>query len=373
MKTKLLFLKVISIGFIFTSCSSTLQITDIKKSKEVTFEPKFISKEIDNNLSLKIEPIDAKSINKEIQNSLSFDGGYSTEKNYSYYSYLNESKKESSSERKLRETIIKLFEQVDNLFKSKQITISQAFKFKEKIYSTLVQQKLDFGYEKPEYNNIVDNISDNINPYYSNYKYLSLYKLTFENKENQIKDLKIEDFQVFSEGELLYPFKNSYFESAFKKKELNENPQDQEKLKTIYRMNMPDNIRLLGNQPIIKYFSTPALNNENQNLVVNYINGEKVVDFKFNVSTKEKSTEVKLLQYKIKYTKSNGYPNFNIIQLNESDYLLKNDKFFLEKSNENLKLLTLNVDRYREEVKLTITNFSTNNLTKNTIVVDNKN
>lgn len=362
MKAKLFFLKVLSIGFIVTSCTSTLQITDVKKSKEVTFEPKFISKEIDNNLSLKIEPIDAKSINKEIQNSLSFDGGYSTEKNYSYYSYLNESKKESSSERKLRETIIKLFEQVDNLFKSRQITISQAFKFKEKIYSTLVQQKLDFGYEKPEYNNIVDNISDNVNPYYSNYKYLSLYKLTFENKENQIKDLKIEDFQVFSEGELLYPFKNSYFENKL----------DQEKLKTIYRMNMPDNIRILNSQPIIKYFSTPALNNENQNLVVNYINGEKVVDFKFSVSTKEKSTEVKLLQHKIKYAKTNGYPNFNIIQLNESDYLLKNDKFFLEKSNENLKLLTLNVDRYREEVKLTVTNFTTNNLTKNTIVVDNK-
>ena len=362
MKTKLLFLKVISIGFIITSCSSTLQITDIKKSKEVTFEPKFISKEIDNNLSLKIEPIDARSINKEIQNSLSFDGGYSSEKNYSYYSYLNESKKENSSERKLRETIIKLFEQVDNLFKSRQITISQAFKFKEKIYSTLVQQKLDFGYEKPEYNSIIDNVSDNVNPYYSNYKYLSLYKLTFENKESQIKDLKIEDFQVFSEGELLYPFKNSYFENKL----------DQEKLKTIYRMNMPDNIRILNSQPIIKYFSTPALNNENQNLIVNYINGEKVVDFKFNVSTREKSTEVKLLQHKIKYTKTNGYPNFNIIELNESDYLLKNDKFFLEKNNENLKLLTLNVDRYREEVKLTITYFTTNNLTKNTIVVDNK-
>lgn len=362
MKTKLLFLKVISLGFIVTSCSSTLQITDIKKSKEVTFEPKSIAKEIDNNLSLKIEPIDAKSINKEIQNSLSFDGGYSTEKNYSYYSYLNESKKESSSERKLRETIIKLFEQVDNLFKSKQITISQAFKFKEKIYSTLVQQKLDFGYEKPEYNSIIDNVSDNVNPYYSNYKYLSLYKLTFENKESQIKELKIEDFQVFSEGELLYPFKNSYFENKL----------DQEKLKTIYRMNMPDNIRILNSQPIIKYFSTPALNNENQNLIVNYINGEKVVDFKFNVSTREKSTEVKLLQHKIKYVETNGYPNFNIIELNESDYLLKNDKFFLEKSNENLKLLTLNVDRYREEVKLTITNFSTNNLTKNTIIVDDK-
>lgn len=372
MKTKLLLLKLAFVAIGLSSCSSTMQITDIKKSKEITFDPTFISKEIDNNLFLKIEPIDAKSINKEILNSLSFDGSYSLEKNYRYYTYLNENKKENSSERKLRETIIKLFEQVDNLIKSNQLTPSQAIKFKDKIHSSFVLQKNDSGSEKPEYNNIIDNISENINPYYSNYKYFSLYKLTFENKESQIKDLEINNFQVFSEGELLYPFKNSYFESAFKKKELNENPQDQEKLKTIYRMNMPDNIRLLGNQPIVKYFSTPALNNENQNLIVNYINGEKVVDFKFNVSTREKSTEVKLLQHKIKYVETNGYPNFNIIELNESDYLLKNDKFFLEKSNENLKLLTLNVDRYREEVKLTITNFSTNNLTKNTIIVDDK-
>ena len=53
-------------------------------------------------------------------------------------------------------------------------------------------------------------------------------------------------------------------------------------------------------------------------------------------------------------------------------YVSQNDKFFLEKTNENIKLLTLNVDRHREEVKLTITNFTTNNLTKNTIIVDNK-
>ncbi|HUH34712.1 MAG TPA: hypothetical protein VL022_02680 [Moheibacter sp.] len=370
MKTKLLTLKFISF-LIISSCSPTLMITEVIKTKDVTFEPKFISKEIDDNLFTNIEPIDAKSINKEILNSLSFDGSYSYEKNYIYYNYLKENQKESSSERKLRETIIKLFEQVDILHNSNQITLPQSFKFKEKIYSTFVEQNLDYGEHKPEYNTISDNISNNINPYYSNNKYFSLFKLTFKNKESQIKDLKIEDFQVFSEGELLYPFKNSYFENKFKKVELMNNDNDQEKLKTIYRMNMPDNIKILNNQPIVKYFSTPALNSENQNLIVNYINGEKVIDFNFNVHTKENTTEIKLIQHKIKYKKRSIYPNFNIIEVNDIDYLLKSDKFYLEKNNENLKLFTLNVDKNNKKVKLTVTTFNTNNLIKNTIIVDN--
>lgn len=366
MKAKLFLFKLVLVTFGFNSCSSTLQITETKKTREMIFLPKEISKELDSNLLLKIEPIDAKSLNREISHSLSFDGG-SSEKNSSYYTYLNENRTESSSERKLRESIIKIYEEIDNLAKSNKLTYNQAYLFKEKIYYYFVRGNNSFGNEKPNYNYMDDNIRGDINPYFSNGKYFSLYKLTLENKNQQVKDVKIENFQVFSEGELLYPFKNSYFENKFK------DDKNQEKLKTIYRMNMPDNIRILNNQPIVKYFSTPALNNENQNLIVNYVNKENIIDFKFNVTTKERSTEVKLLQHKIKYAKTNGYPNFNIIQLNESDHLLKNDKFFLEKSNENIKLLTLNVDRYREEVKLTVTNFTTNNLTKNTIVVDNKN
>lgn len=111
--------------------------------------------------------------------------------------------------------------------------------------------------------------------------------MTFENTENEIKDLKIDNFQVFSYGELLYPFKNSYFENKFK------DEKDQDKLKTIYRMNMPENVRVVSKQPITKYFSTPALNDENKNLIVNYIKDGKVIDFEFNVITKKQITQGK--------------------------------------------------------------------------------
>ena len=367
MKTKLLLLTVVGGFFVLNSCASAVQLTETKKVKEVVFRPKVISKEIEGNLKLKIEPIDAKSINEEIQNSLSFDGGYFSEKSYSYYSYLKEDKDLSPSERRLRETMINLFEGIDDLYKSNQISLVQSYLFKEKVYNNLVVKNSNFGSEKPEYNEFKGNVSGDVNPYYSNGKYFSVYKLTFENTEKQVKDIKIDDFQIFSQGELLYPFKNSYFESKFKEED------GQEKLKTIYRLNMPDNIRILNNQPIVKYFSTPALNNENQNLVVNYIDDGNVVDFTFDVTTKEILTDVNLFPYQIEYKKFDSFLNFNIIKVDNRDYLVKKDKFYLEKNDEIVELLTLNIDSYRKKVNLSVTKFTTNNLMKNAIVVENKN
>jgi len=374
MKTKLFFLKIISLGLIVTSCSS-LPKNKTKIIIETSFEPRSIEKKIDNDLSLTIEPINADGINNEILNSLSFDGSYYFETDYEYFGYLNGQEKLSNSEKKQKESLIKIFEQIDQLRNNDQLTFNQSVLFKEKTYTHFILKEVNgqYGEVEPDFTNLYNkSMSEKINPFFSGNKHFSVFKLTLKNNKKEIQDVKIEDFQVFSEGELLYPFKNSYFESAFKKKELNENPQDQNKLKTIYRMNMPDNIRLLNNQPIVKYFSTPALNDENKNLTINYINENKVHDFNFDVNTKKQIMQVQLFEHKIKFKKVNGHPDFNIIQLNEVDYLLKKNLFYLEKNNDKMMLLSLDVDFYNAKIKLTTTNFSTNNLTKNTIVVDNK-
>lgn len=370
MKTKLLFLKVISLGFIVTSCSSSrLDYQERTKTiTKTTFTPQYISKEIQPNLTVNIEPIKADSINREIYNSLRFDGSYYSEMNQVYYAYMK-NKELSYSERKLQESIENLFSQVDQLRDNKEIDFYQAILFKEKIFDFYIKKDIQqqFGETEPDFSpSRKNNIYGNINPYFSENRYNSIYKLVFENKENEIKDLRAEDFQIFSNGELLYPFKNSYFENKFK------NEIDEGKLNTVYRMNMPDNIRIPNNQPIIKYFSTPTLNPENQNLVINYILNGKVIDFNFKVITTQEVTKIRLEPIYINYTSKNGSQNFNLINTEGVDYLIKKDVFLLEKNNDILKLLTLNVDFYNEKVKLTTTNFTTNNLTKNTIVVDNK-
>ena len=371
MKAKLFFLNLISIAFIFNSCSSTrLDYQERTKTiTKTTFTPQYISKEIQPNLTVNIEPIKADSINKEIYNSLRFDGNYYSEINQVYYAYIK-NKDLSYSERKLKESIENLFSQVDQLRDNKEIDFYQAILFKEKIFDFYVKKDIQnqFGETEPDFSpSRKNNIYRNINPYFSEEKYNSTYKLTFENKESEIQDVKIDAFQIFSNGELLYPFKNSYFETKFKEEK------DQGKLKTVYRMNMPNNIRIPYNQSIIKYFSTPALNPKNQNLVINYMINGKVIDFNFNVITTQEVTKIKLEPIYINYTSKDGSQNFNIVNTEGVDYLIKKDVFLLEKNNDILKLLTLNVDFYNEKVKLTTTNFSTNNLTKNSIVVDNKN
>lgn len=92
MKTKLLFLKVISIAFILNSCSTTLPLNRTKTIIETSFDPKSVQKEIEKNLNLTIQPINADGINKEILNSLTFDGSYYSETNNKYYGYINEEK-----------------------------------------------------------------------------------------------------------------------------------------------------------------------------------------------------------------------------------------------------------------------------------------
>lgn len=369
MKSNLILLSFIASSIIISACS-TKQLTKTVhvKTTKTQFTPQLISHNLDGKLKLTLEPIDAKNINKEVFNSTNLDGSYSKEQSFSYYQYLTDNKNLSSYERKLKETIIKVFEGIDELYNKKEINLDQSNLFKEKVYTYYILDNLNYGFDGSEVDKVQDDFLGESNPYLSNGKYLSLYKLSFTNSDDQVKDVDIKDFQILSENELLYPFKIDYFEGIYS------HPKDEQKLRTIYRINMPANIRLVKNQSVSKYFSTPAINLENKKLVINYIKDNNVKDYEFQVKIDEVLKEVKLDQFKIRLKNPMPLPHFYIYQYANNNLLLKGYDFFIDrdKQNQKAKLLALYVDRYKGKVNLTITEFSGSESPNKIIKINNK-
>jgi hypothetical protein len=117
---------------------------------------------------------------------------------------------------------------------------------------------------------------DTYNPFKVNEKYLTTFKVIFTNEMEKIVKISADNLQIISGYEQLAPMRTEYFE-----KNLSGNS---EKLKNIYRMNLPDNLTIAPHQSIIKYFAVPTINLDVKQLMVNFISEEKVFTFNFNVT-----------------------------------------------------------------------------------------
>jgi len=361
------------INFLALSALLLLGSCGVKKDTIVTytesysteFTPNFLEKNLEDDLKLKIEPINGSDLNREFYLNSNLDGNYSKESSFSYFNFINNS---TSSDRK-SESIKRLFNKLDELVLNDELSKYQASLFKEKIYTYFILDTSNYGFNGSENFSASNEILTEFNPYYSNKKYLSVFKMTFENASSDIKQISIKDFQVFSKDEVLHPFSNEFFDKQFSSEK------DQDKLKQIYRVNMPDVLRLLKNQPTVKYISTPALNIGNQKLVVNFIKGDKSVDYTYNVEVKKKKEEVRLNSYGIKYKLINGYPNFNIYSYEDFNILMNSDKIFINEKfdSETHYIYTLNVDFKRGDLKLSKTKFIPSEQKNNIILIQNKN
>lgn len=365
MKINYFFLALCSTATLLSSCGPKLQLTKeiTYKSFKAEFKPNEIAHEIDKGLNLTINPIDAKEINDELLKASNLDGNFSKEEVTSYYKVLNGIDGAVKLGKKQRQTLTKIFDQIDKLQAKGQISKDQSVAYKEKVYTHFILIDYDYGYDGSEVEIYSEGTRATANPYFRNGKYLSVYKLSFVNSENQIKEVKSDDFQVLSESELLYPFKNAYFETLYK--------DEQEKLKTIYRINMPDMIRVIKNQHVSKYFSTPPINPNNRKLVVNYIKDGKVKEYAFDIHTMEQTNVINLDRYMIKFKKFDPSPKFNIIETNEYSIPLKGQHVYINRaeiSNEFI-LKTLSVNWIDGKVSLFSKTFKPGEVQKKVITV----
>ncbi len=265
---------------LFVSCAANkLAKTTVYTHSTVEFKPTSVSKTIAPDVSLAIEPIDARDLNIGVFESYNRDGGYEKE-HTEYHAYMT---KDGSSlplnERRKFKNIEKRFEIIDNMLAQGDISSMISALFKEKIYLNEILDRntgLD-GSETRVFNGGKE-IYDDLNPYKIDTRYLSLFKITLNNKSGEIRSFNIEDFQVSSANEQLYPFKMEYFESTLKG--------ENEKMKYIYRMNMPNELKVTPRQTVEKYIATPAINIGNDTLMISYISNDSVTEFPFSVSIK---------------------------------------------------------------------------------------
>lgn len=255
-------------------CSSSKKISKTINHQyyNITFTPKSVSKIGVGKVKLEITPIDAASINRETFEAASRDGNYEKELALSIEKRKIELDTYSKAQRARINGRINAIELINKLERENQIPSNTAYQLKSRIW-----YGEEYGKDGTEVTSLsdVESYPDNFNPYKINQKYLSVFKVTFENESNEIEKINLKEFQVVSGEELLYPLGIEYFEDN-----LEEQP---EKMKNIHRMNMPNELIITPRQRITKYLAIPAINPRNDKLQIQMIKDTKIVNFDFKV------------------------------------------------------------------------------------------
>lgn len=244
---------------------------------DVDFNPLSQKEEIDQSFFVEIFPLDAPEINKVCMDLISFDGRY--EINNFSKSYFEEyyvstySKLRSSQERKEFQFRKQMAEFVFEKIEKREIPKKAGQDLIKKIFDKTSGTDGDVEIER-----LASDYSGQFNPYKVSSKYLSVFKVVFENKSNIPKTIKLENFIINSGPEQLYPFKINYFESLYSNQ--------QDLLRLIYRLNFPDELIVPPGEVVEKYFSIPALNINTQKISVRYLNESISSNFPFEVNWK---------------------------------------------------------------------------------------
>lgn len=331
-----------ALTWLLLSCGSNKLI-----QKEITgnytnviFTPKEINKSLPNNLSLTIEPIDAKTLNQEIFETMMRDGGYEKQL---YSSDIFVEQKLTKNERRILERYKVVEKYINDLLSESKINQQVAVLFKERIINSLFGTEIGTpGFDGSEiHSSLGNNRYSEFNPYRVNNNYLSLFRLHFNNKSNSILSVDLGSFQVSDNRELLYPFNNEYFDKNLK--------DDSEKMKYIYRMNMPDKLTITPSQQTVKYISIPAINPNSEEINVSYIIGNEVVtySFKLNVETIKEKFVYLLYNIEIKNRNRSLYgedQQYVLLIENENNIIfpLRDNTLFINET-EKSKPLTIHV------------------------------
>lgn len=265
----------------------------------ITFTPKESEQLLSESFTLSVEPIGAKDLNLEVAETIMRDGGY--EKRYSTSTDLFEDiNKLSRSQRRKIENYLKTVEFIGKLYEENHFDQYVQNALLEKTHNEYLLGE-PFGYNGTEkYQNSGEDsyysaYYEDFNPYRLNNRYLSIFRLKFINTGSEINEVNIDNFQITNNLEQLYPFKIEYFE--------NNEEVDSEKMKFIYRMNMPDNLVVTPSQSVVKYISTPAINPMSNDITISYIKDNSVINYPFELHAERVVDKISLSIYYLNYNK----------------------------------------------------------------------
>jgi hypothetical protein len=275
--------------FLYSCTPKIIEKFITHKYSNLNFEPTQISNSNMEGLEITVIPIDAKKLDLETFMAASRDGNY--EKEFATEVELEKERNarlKNSERDNLLDFKIKALESIDQLVQTNEITADVGILFKFRIWRGPEEGKDGSEIESLTQSRTSPNM---FNPYILNNRYLSLFKITIENTSSEIKKIGIEDFQVLAKEELLSPYEISFFESNL--------DNNTEKLKNIHRFNMPKELIITPSQKVSKYIAIPGINQNKKSVIVQYINENKFIDFKFDLSMDKEEKVHNLTEYKM--------------------------------------------------------------------------
>lgn len=367
MKPTQLFLFVLITQFII-GCAPARKISKKTISHNyynITFSPEQIQKPGLGKVDVTITPIDAASINRETFEAASRDGNYEKELAIAIEKQKSELEGLSRIEKARINGKINGIDAVSKLEKENQIPTNTAYQLKLRIW-----YGEEYGKNGTEVASLsdVETYADNFNPYKINEKYLSVFKVTFENKGNEIEKIKLKELQVVSGEELLYPLGIEYFENNLKT--------EPEKIKNAYRMNMPEELVLTPGQRITKFIAIPAINPKNKNLQIQIIQGKYIVNFDFNVKEQALSKDYLVESYDIYnsglYESTSHTFYFALAYQNGVSYATKGSRIFVseDKKSAPVSIYAIAIHDTNSKVRTAKkVNFRFSSVEKNQVVI----
>jgi hypothetical protein len=288
MKVKNYLLGIMTVFFL-VGCAPKISNKIIEHAYyNLTFSPEKVTKTGPGKVEITVMPIDAASINRETFEAASRDGNYEKELAIEIEKRKNELDKLSKAEKAYVNGKINGINAVSKLENEKLIPANTAYQLKMRIW-----YGKEYGRDGTEVASLsdIENYPDNFNPYKINQKYLSVFKVTFENKGDEIEKVSLKDFQIVSGEELLFPLGEEYFKGNL--------GQEAEKINNVYRMNMPLELSLAPSQRISKFIAIPAIDTRNENLQIQIIKGKDIVNFDFIVKEQFLNKQYKAESYNI--------------------------------------------------------------------------
>lgn len=305
----------------------------------ISFEPeKSIERKIEN-LKIAIEPVDAAKFNALSFETAQLNGNYEREK-----AILTSVRyKETDNLSKFKKSFIKGKENAISLIKEllekNLIPSNTAHQLGNKIY-----EGSDYGLDGTEITSLsgVKMVSSDYNPYRVGQNYLSVFKIKIKNEGNIIDTFSLKRIQIINGSNLLIPLDLNYFEKYLSNQS--------EKIKNVYRFNMPEQLIVSPNREIEKYIAIPAINTKKRYLQVQILNNREAINFDFIIKEESIRNEYSVESYFIipSGIQSSAVEYYFAVCFSDGlTYALIEDTFYVDgkRKNENLTIFGVAIDK----------------------------
>lgn len=301
------------------------------------FDPVFLGKDIEEEISLIVKPIDASTLN-DLTFEAAFRSGDYEQEVFEEYMVISDRQSLSDTEKRYYDHLVDFSNDLISKMNSGDLSRQIGLSLIDRVWE---QSDGKIGVEFESISNPKG--FPNYNPFFDGRGYQSVFKLIFENNSSEVKEVEFNKFQVATNSEVFYPHNMDYFSDRFAR--------NNGKLENAYRFNMPNTLTVAPGQTVEKYLAIPAIGRNTENITVQYFtekNEVKSYSFKPNVVVKEQ--EIIYKQFLIEPSQSSDYDYFYALTLNNgATFSLRRDRFYIPKDqiDQSITMCTVRIPNSR--------------------------